>query len=106
VRNFETLHMTRNLVVQRLKMSMHIGTHGREDALMPARPEADKLHVLAAQLEWDLDFLMGFHAGWSIGGRVDDVEIDQFRPPCYHERKSLGQLCLGTRLADEPSNST
>jgi hypothetical protein len=94
--------MTRNFVIQRLKMGMHIRAHGREDSLMLARPKADERHVLATLLEWDLDFMVALHTGWSIGRRVDDVEIDQFRPPCYHERKSLGQLCLGTRLADEP----
>jgi hypothetical protein len=47
LRQLETLHMTRNFVVRRLKMGVHIRAHGREDALMLARPEADERHFLA-----------------------------------------------------------
>src|ERR1700692_80733 len=81
-------------------MGMHIRTHRREDALMLARPEADKCDVLAVLFEWDLDFLMALHTGWSLGRRVDDMEVDQFGPTCHRERERLGQARFGTGFAD------
>src|SRR6516162_242220 len=44
---------------------------------------------------------MGCHARRCIRSRVDDVKIDQFRPPPYHEWKGTGKSHLGTSLADE-----
>src|SRR5882672_9268130 len=93
--------MTRNFVVQCLKMGMDVRPRGRKDALMLAGPKADKLRLLAVELEWDLNFLVSFHAGRRSGRCADDVEIDHFRPSRHHEWKSWGQPCLGTDVADE-----
>ena len=59
--------MTGRLVVQRLEMGVYIRTHGRENPLMLARPEADKRHVLAVQFDgtWhDVRLPAGLHTAW------------------------------------------
>src|SRR5260370_41896397 len=82
-------------------MNMDIRPHWGEDALVLARPEPDKRHVLVTQLKWDLDFSMRFHARRSIRRRVDDMEIDQFRLSRHHEWKRLGQPSLCTGFANK-----
>jgi hypothetical protein len=83
-------------------MDMHIRAHRCEDALMLARPEADKRYVLIVQLEWNLNFPMGLHAGHGVARGIDDMEVDQVRPSRHEKWKGVDQPCLGADFADEP----